>query len=226
MKDLMVIRTEDLLHNPTNRVPIVLCLDVSYSMDGEPINELNEGVRQFFQALKNDPIASVSAEVAIIAFHSESELILDFQALERIDSVPILEPKGMTDLGGGVLKSLACLNERKNEYQAAGVEYFQPWLVLMTDGGPTTNTHQQAAADVCWMESAGKLTVFPIGIGDAAAMDVLTTFSQKKPPLRLKALNFQGFFEWLSQSVVRVSQSMPGEAVQIDTDGIQGWGEL
>lgn len=87
MKDLMVIRTEDLLHNPTNRVPIVLCLDVSYSMSGQPITELNEGVRQFFQALKNDPIASVSAEVAIIAFHDGPELILDFQALERINSV-------------------------------------------------------------------------------------------------------------------------------------------
>lgn len=226
MKDLMVIRTEDLLHNPTNRVPIVLCLDVSYSMSGQPITELNEGVRQFFQALKNDPIASVSAEVAIIAFHDGPELILDFQALERINSVPILEPKGMTDLGGGVLESLACLNERKNEYQEAGVEYFQPWLVLMTDGGPTTSTHQKAAAEVCQLESAGKLTVFPIGIGDGADMGVLATFSQKKPPLRLRGLNFQGFFEWLSKSVVRVSQSMPGEAVKIDTDGIRGWGEL
>jgi uncharacterized protein YegL len=195
-------------------------------MAGEPINELNEGVRHFFMALKADPIASVSAEVAIIAFHSQAELVLDFESLERVNEVPVLEPKGMTDLGGGVLDSLACLQQRKDEYQSAGVEYFQPWLVLMTDGAPTTLTHGNASKAVLQLEGQGKLTVFPIGIGDQADMRVLSTFSKKKSPLRLRGLNFSGFFEWLSQSVVRVSQSMPGESVKIDTDGIQGWGEL
>jgi uncharacterized protein YegL len=38
-------------------------------------------------------------------------------------------------------------------------------------------------------------------------------FSKKKSPLRLQGLNFRLFFEWLSKSVVRVSQSRPGEKV-------------
>ena len=65
-RDLMIIRTEDLLLNPTNRVPIALCLDASGSMSGQNIQELNEGVRLFFEALQADPIARASAEVAII----------------------------------------------------------------------------------------------------------------------------------------------------------------
>lgn len=40
-----VLRLEDLVNNPTARVPICLCLDVSGSMDGAPIQELNQGIR-------------------------------------------------------------------------------------------------------------------------------------------------------------------------------------
>ena len=36
-RNLMILRQEDLLTNPTTRLPICLCLDVSGSMDGAPI---------------------------------------------------------------------------------------------------------------------------------------------------------------------------------------------
>lgn len=108
----------------------------------------------------------------------------------------------------------------------AGVDYFQPWLVLMTDGQPTTTEHIQAAARSCNLEEQHKLVVFPIGIGAAADMSVLAMFSRKRCPLRLKGLNFREFFEWLSKSVVRVSQSRPGEKVSLDSEGMKGWTDL
>jgi len=226
VNDNMLVRTEDLLHNPTNRVPIALCLDVSGSMSGDPINELNGGVRLFFDALRADPIANASAEIALVAFNDQSQLIVDFQGLDRLGQPPTLTADGSTDLGGGVNMALDCLDTRKREYQSAGIDYFQPWLVLMTDGAPTTATHQQAAPRVCQLEGQGKLVVFPIGIGGGADMAVLAQFSKKKSPLRLQGLNFRQFFEWLSRSVVRVSQSRPGEKVQLHTEGIKGWAEL
>ena len=57
-------------------------------------------------------------------------------------------------------------------------------------------------------------------------MSTLAMFSKKRPPLRLQGLNFKQFFEWLSKSVVRVSQSRPGEKVNLDLEGIKGWAEL
>ena len=86
----MEIHKEDLLDNPTNRVPIALCLDVSGSMAGDPINELNGGVMLFFQALKEDRVARLSAEVSMVGFASTAGVILDFQSLERIESPPTL----------------------------------------------------------------------------------------------------------------------------------------
>ena len=64
----MQIDENDLATNPTPRVPICLLLDTSYSMTGAPIDELNEGVKLFIEALKSDEIACYSADVTVITF--------------------------------------------------------------------------------------------------------------------------------------------------------------
>lgn len=225
--DTMMIRTEDLLSNPTNRVPIVLCLDTSGSMDGVPMQELNEGVRLFFEALKSDAVANASAEVAVVCFSDDAESIADFQGLGRVSTPPHIPCSGgSTNLGAGVNLALDHLDARKREYQQAGVDYFQPWLVLMTDGQPTSDEHVRAGPRTRRLEEQGKIVVFPIGIGAHADMNTLAMFSTRNQPLRLRGLNFPAFFRWLSQSVVRVSQSRPGEKIALDTQGIKGWAEL
>lgn len=226
--DLMRIYPGDLLENPANRVPITLCLDVSGSMSGEPIAELNKGVELFFDALRIDPVANASAEVAIVAFADRAEVMLDFQSLDRVAAPPVLQTGShvgcLTNLGAGAQLAMSILESRKQQYKIAGVDYFQPFMILMTDGQPTTEEHLTVAARACELEGRRKLTVIPIGIGGAADMKVLAMFSQKRPPLRLKGLRFEEFFLWLSKSVVRLSQSQPGERVRLDPTS--GWGSI
>lgn len=228
--DELKLQMEDLLTNPIARVPVALCLDVSGSMSGPKMDELNNGIDQFFTALRDDPMARSSAEVAMIAFGDQAVLILNYQSLDRVGQPPRLSCGGAaglsTNLGGGVRLALSTLQQRKQDYKRGGVDYFQPMLVLMTDGQPTTNEHAQAAQQTCELESQNKLVVLPIGIGADADMGVLATFSRKNSPLRLKGLCFREFFRWLSKSIVRVSQSRPGEKVTLDTGGIKGWAEI
>ena len=54
--------------NPEPRCPVVLLLDVSGSMQGQPIRELNAGLQAFSEAVKADRLASLRVEVAIITF--------------------------------------------------------------------------------------------------------------------------------------------------------------
>lgn len=128
-------------------------------------------------------------------------------------------------MGSAVNLALDLLDARKKEYSSAGIDYYQPWLVLMTDGQPTDSIDSAVQRSVQLLETK-KLTIFPIGIGASADMAVLGRFSPKRTPLRLKGLNFRTFFEWLSKSVSRVSQSIPGEAVPLDEKGLKGWAEL
>lgn len=222
----LVLRKQELIMNPSARVPVALCLDASGSMSGKPIAELNAGVAQFLGALRDDPIAESSAEVAVIAFSSIAQLCSDFTGLGQIAESPTLKASGGTSLGEGVLMAIDALDRRKKEYQSVGVDYYQPFLVLMTDGQPTTAVHVQAAQQVRDLEGHDKLVVFPIAIGSNADLSVLASFSAKRAPLRLKGLSFSAFFIWLSKSVSRVSQSRPGEKVSLDVEGIKGWAEI
>ena len=224
-----LLPAEDLVNNPTARVPVCLCLDVSGSMDGEPIRELNEGVRMFYDAIHEDEVALYAAEVCIVTFGgNRAECITDFSGLERQPEPPILSADGMTPMGEAVNLGLDLLEKRKKEYKSKGVDYYQPWLVLMTDGAPNGDANElsRAIGRTVEMVTNKKLSVFPIGIGVNADMNILARFSPKRSPLKLQGLKFREFFEWLSQCVSRTSQSIPGENVTLDIDGIKGWAEL
>ncbi|CAA6821143.1 MAG: Unknown protein [uncultured Sulfurovum sp.] len=211
-QDLMVLRQQDLVSNPTTRLPVCLCLDVSYSMSGNPIRELHKGVEYFFEAIKSDEIARYSVELSIVVFQSNATTILDFANIDR-QRVPSLTADGMTSMGEGVNLALDILEQRKEEYSNKGVDYYQPWMVLMTDGYPTDDT-SSAISRVNQLGNNKKLTLFPVAIGDDADINVLKDFSTMKQNAVLKVTSaeyFKSFFEWLSQSVAIVSQSVPGE---------------
>lgn len=218
----------DLVDNPTPRVPVCLCLDVSGSMDGAPIDELNSGIELFFDAIKEDEMALYSAEISIVTFGGEVGQVRDFTGLSVDDSYPNLSASGGTPMGEAANLALDLLEKRKNEYKSSGVDYYQPWLVLMSDGAPNGNSYEleRAIERVSQLALQKKLSVFAIGIGEWADMDMLARFSPKRTPLKLQGLKFREFFAWLSQSVAKTSQSMPGESVQLDVEGIKGWGEL
>lgn len=229
MKDNMLVRLEDLVNNPTPRVPICLCLDTSGSMDGMPINELNEGVRLFYETIHEDEIAQYSAEVSIVTFGGQAaQCIANFASLEIQTNAPTLSADGLTPMGEGVNLALDLLEQRKQEYKDKGVDYYQPWLVIMTDGEPNGDATEldRAINRTVDFVNQKKLTVFPIGIGSDADMEVLAKFSPKRPPLKLQGLKFREFFAWLSKSVSKTSQSIPGESVKLDVEGIKGWGNL
>ena len=213
----MTIKADDLIDNPTTRVPVVLCLDVSASMRGEKIQELNRGVKEFFQAVKNDDVAKYSVELCIVTFNSTAQKILDFAGIERqIEQFHTfnLVASGMTAMGTAVNMALDLLEKRKKEYQDKGVDYWQPWLVLMTDGQPTDDI-SSASQRTSELINGRKLTIFPIMIGESANLEQLKKFSPNKEPLRLKGLMISEFFDWLGKSVKTTSQSAPGTRIKL-----------
>lgn len=254
MNNNLLLRIEDLVNNPTPRVPICLCLDTSGSMgavegecvdtgrtiyeDGRTwnivtggtsrIDELQKGVEAFYQAIREDEMAVYSAEICIVTFDSKASCVVDFANIERQEEIPTLCPTGDTAMGEGVNLALDLLERRKQEYKDKGVDYYQPWLVLMTDGEPNGDQNEltRAINRTADMVNDKKLTVFPIGIGNEVDMNTLNKFSPKRPALKLQGLKFEEFFTWLSKSVSKTSQSTPGETVKLDLEGIKGWGEL
>ena len=223
----LTISDLDLINNPTPRLAVCLALDTSSSMrSNNKINELNKGVKMFFNSILNDELAKYSVELCVVSFGKEIVKLLDFESIEKqavkLDTFS-LEADGLTPMGKGVEMGLKLLEERKRKYQDVGVEYYQPWMVLMTDGQPTDDI-SNATIKTNNLINSNKLSLFSIAIGDGANIRTLSMFSESRPPLKLKGLNFVEFFEWLSQSTKNTSQSTPGDRVNLPP--ISGWAEL
>lgn len=219
--------SEHLANNPRKRVPCTLVLDVSTSMTGEPIEELKKGIGLFYDAVADDTIARDSVEISMIAFNHEIVYSEDFELVEN-KTQPDLHASGGTVLSTPVAKALDMLDERKQSYKSASVDYFQPWVVIMTDGYPqhdNMDALKQVQAEMRKRESQRKLVVFPIGIGDDADLDILSDFSNNKDALKLQGMKFKQFFEWLSQSVKTVSNSSDKDT-SVSVPSPAGWADI
>ncbi|MFI3328918.1 MAG: VWA domain-containing protein [bacterium] len=215
---------EDLVLNTSARIPVCLCIDTSGSMV-TCVNDLNKGVADFYKSIRSSDAALASCEVAIVSFGSTINVLEEFSTIDKKKDIKFV-PNGKTDMTGGVNKTLQLLNRRKEQYKQNGVEYFQPWLVLFTDGTPDdTNSIIAVQETVRKLEAEKKLTVFCVGIGGLVDMDILGNFS-KKGALKLKDNNFSEFFEWLGKSVSIISNSIVGQEPELDTSNCEDWAEL
>jgi uncharacterized protein YegL len=198
--------------NPDPRCACVLVLDTSGSMHGEKINQLNQGLIAFRDALVTDSVAQSRVEIAIVTF-GPAQLTQDFVTAGNFNP-PTLVASGDTPLGAALQQSLDMLQIRKQLYKTNGTPYYRPWVFLITDGAPTDGTAWQAAATRIKDEEAKKgVAFFAVGV-DGADMDVLKQLSAREP-MTLHGMEFREMFVWLSSSLQKVSQSQPGTQVPL-----------
>lgn len=220
--------------NPEPRCPVVLLLDTSASMRGEPIAELNQGLQEFAAAMRDDPLAALRVEAAVVAFGGSVRALnvragdgtVPFDAEQAFVTVdqfraPTLKADGDTPMGEAMRRALTLLRERKDLYRREGLDYFRPWIFLVTDGEPN-DAGWESAADLARQEEDRKgVLIFPVGVEDAN-LKTLARFARAEP-LKLKGLAFREFFRWASASLAAVAQSRPGEQVALPP---AGWGAV
>lgn len=81
------------------------------------------------------------------------------------------------------------------------------------------------AAKLANLQAQKKFHLTAIGVGDDADMNILQQLSPMTA--KLKGLDFTGFFQWLSDSVSMVSQSIPGDDRGVSLpDGTDIWGQM
>ena len=213
--------------NAAPRCPVVLLLDVSSSMEGAPIDELNQGLRQFIRETAEDEAASMSVELEVITFASTARVIMPFKAICDVERNPApLVASGMTSMGAALRLANQDLKKRRQQYRNSGVSSYKPWVVLMTDGGPNDDWYN-AAEEMRQQGEAGKIQYIGIEIGPDADHATMCQILPSNPgPVRLQGLRFKQFFRWLTDSLKSVSSSAVSEENNVRLPNVQTWADL
>lgn len=252
-KNMLIQLDQDLIDNSATRLPICLCIDVSdtmsyilpntgfvesgetgYDQEGNRIvyghggitriQKLIEGLEKFKTELMEDVVARTSAEICIVSFSDNAECLTEFCSADKFE-VPDISTGGMTNMGSGVNLALDKLEERKALYKELGIDYYQPMLVLFSDGAANgdKSIFFEASRRTCDLVNNRKLTCLPIAIGVdeedrnndvTSAINCLKNFSPKNTPKSLNAIKFTDFFEWLSKSVSIKSRSQVEDVIK------------
>ena len=217
--------------NKAKRVPICFCIDTSDSMGvivdgfenvrstGEKVftdqreyeiveggislmDKIHEGLKNFYDAILDDDMACDSCESAIVTFNDRAKLYEGFSSVEE-KSVPNFSSLigGNTNVSPAIRMALDLLAKQKEFYKNNKISYFQPWLVLFTDGLPTDDV-SAIKRELMQMQDDDKLSVYTMALSDdPELLNALRGFSKKQPIRCADPKEIQRFFDFLAKSV-------------------------
>lgn len=224
MAGLIDVRDMIQVENHSTRIPVVLCLDTSQSMTTNGgFEALNEGVQAFYETCKDDPVNRLGFDVAIVTFGAQGVTrVQDFRPIWNQEDIPSFAFSKEnwidgTPMGKGIDLSMKGLQKRKEEYKENSIGYYQPFLVIITDGQSTEIVRQCFSSDSEWVASrkqfdsvkeqvvalqrGGKLKVIAMGVGNDDFSELADFVVDKKVLLAKDFSAFDLLFEFMSKSM-------------------------
>lgn len=191
----------------------VLLLDTSGSMYGDAIDSLNRAINDFKEQTSMDELAQKRVDIAIIEFNDTARVVQDFTPLSQMQSVT-LSASGCTAMGAGINLAIDKVKERNRFYNSMGTPCFKPWIFMITDGAPTDDIEsaRQRIIDEESKGTHGKLKFWAVGV-PGYSKETLTSLTKRC--IALNEANFNGIFNWLSESMVTISVSRVDENPQL-----------
>lgn len=188
-------------------LPVILLLDVSGSMGGEKIRNLNAAVRDMLGDFSDTENSEIEIHVAIITFGAEVRL---HQALTSASAIrwQDLSADGMTPMGTALQMAKAMIEDKDTVSSRA----YRPVVVLVSDGEPN-DSWQTPLSQFIGDGRSSKCDRMAMAIGARADEAVLRTFLGDSPHPLLYAENARQLreaFKYITMSVtIRTKSQTP-----------------
>ncbi len=120
------------------RLPVYLVIDISYSMEGEPIEAVQKGLDILINTARTNPYALETACVSVIVFDEKAKQIVPLTGLMDFQT-PNLSVGSTTALGDALKVTKECIEREVKQTTKEQKGDWKPLVFIMTDGLPTDN---------------------------------------------------------------------------------------
>lgn len=206
----------DYYDNANERVPCILVLDASWSMNERDSNgkkriqELNEGLSAFQKAITTDEKAKYRVQVCIVIVGGptdKAEVLMEWTDAKYFEAFP-LEASGGTPLAEGISIGLEMARSGTAAANTAGLAVQTPWMFVISDGEPTSRKRlwEDTISEIIEAQEKKEILVYPVGVdgADIEKLSELITPSDKDKNIAVQTLSstdFKAYFKWISDSL-------------------------
>ncbi|WP_276948379.1 vWA domain-containing protein [Acetatifactor muris] len=157
------------------KLPVILLLDVSGSMDGDKIDSLYDATVDMIESFAAAQAKEQSIDVAIITFGRSVELHTPYTPVKELQAkgVDRFQADGMTPMGTALKMAKDMIEDR----QVTPSRIYRPAVVLVSDGEPNDDWKGPMDAFINTGRSM-KCQRFAVAIGTGADRGVLERFTQ------------------------------------------------
>lgn len=163
------------IRNRLEKALLIIVADISGSMEGEPINNVNEGISKMRNYILNDSVLATQFELAIITFHDHAEVYREFDLVMPEHEFERFTAGGRTNTLAAMNKAIEMARERKDKLKSEGIRYYRPMIALLTDGQSTNSDKEIDDLDKRIQQEADNkgIHLLPFAIGDHADLKEL-----------------------------------------------------
>ena len=210
--------------NPERKCLWVLCIDTSISMEPQ-MSQLYEALHEFKNAVSEDTTAAERIEVAVVEFNQSAKVVSPPGLIEDFE-VPQFVLGPSTFMVEGLNKGIELLDARVNWYRQTNQSFFQPFLVLITDGEPNGPGSIPEIANtiknrVNHQDLKSKFFFRAFGVDGANRKQLEQIATNPEEVLMVKGTDFGSLFRYLSTSIkiiARLGDDATDEAKQVLQD--------
>ncbi|MFY0606382.1 MAG: VWA domain-containing protein [Cyclobacteriaceae bacterium] len=201
--------------NSQPRQQCAVVMDLSGSMMGEPLNQLNIGLNEFFKGVQSDVEALNRVEVMLMGFGDTYEVLREFNTLGEEEAPHISECLGGTVFCPAITYAIQECEKNRLEFKSQGITTGKPVIIFISDGQAWDSGELGAMGNqIRALMNNSKVFFQAFGV-EGADMDQLNALSHEKAPARYigDAENFAALFKKLSKSMVSKSKELSSDPI-------------
>lgn len=181
------------------KLPVYFLIDISDSMLGEPIQQVQKGIASMVEELRSDPYALETVFVSTLGFAGKARELVPLTEICMFNP-PNLPVGSGTSLGEGLNLLMQRMDKEVRRSSAANKGDWKPIVFLFTDGAPTDDP---LSAVKRWNDKYRKsANMIAVTFGKNADVRLLHQLTDEVLTLTdLSAESFMEFFRWVSASM-------------------------